>query len=165
MVVLILGSVALLFHGVKHHDFTTMMKLLEEDPCRVSRHDSAMKNLLIISSQVRFTKGVRYLLRPELDTPINFRDLGDRTALWHACRNCDLVIAKLLLNAGADPTLLDANDLKPVDMIPEGDKELRSLLKEVSAKTTKQDSYDISSSTDKSPDMQSYRLRGSSIIL
>ena len=109
-----------------------MIKLLEEDPSRVHRHDSAMKNLLIISSQVRFTKGVRYLLKSEFDTLINFRDLGDRTALWHACRNGDLVIAKLLLNAGADPTLMDANDLKPVDMIPEGDKELRSLLKEVS---------------------------------
>ena len=57
---------------------------------------------------------VKRLLSHEIETPINTRNVHGATAVWYACSNGHQEVAKLLLEAGADPTLAHDNGVSAI---------------------------------------------------
>jgi ankyrin repeat protein len=93
---------------VKKSDATWTGFLLQRGANPNSR-DKDGSTPLIVASIARFTEGVRYLVQFKAQTDLQNR-LGE-TALLKAVQNRDTVIAKMLIDAGANPDIADNSGL------------------------------------------------------
>jgi uncharacterized protein len=114
------GHTALWFASYQEHP--AVVRLLVEEKADPSIATKWGSTPLLISSEKGHLEVVHLLTgHPSGKATINRRDADGRTALWRACDKGRGEVARVLLEAGADPTIADRFGITPVANARHGD--------------------------------------------
>lgn len=103
-------------HAVCADNATDLISLVLEAQPDLEAEDYNGRTAIIFAAGNAFKEGVLLLLKKKVN--IDHQDNFGNTALHYAFENSEIEIAQLLIQAGADTTLLNEDGHQPFDLLP-----------------------------------------------